>query len=110
MICNVTVHGNVFQRCGAVKFGGVQIHGGKENLVDGNVFSRCGPTLLRDGGVQQTALNVVTDRPLEVSRLSDEKRFPDRTQLRRALLDPIPMDDFGPYDHPWRAAADDAPH
>lgn len=39
-ICGVHVYGNVFQRCstGRTHFGGVQIHGGKENLVEGNLF------------------------------------------------------------------------
>jgi hypothetical protein len=41
MISGVAVYGNVFERCGAVHFGGVQIHGGKENLVDGNLFIDC---------------------------------------------------------------------
>ena len=41
MISGVTVHGNVFERCGAVQFGGVQIHGGKDNLVDNNLFLDC---------------------------------------------------------------------
>lgn len=41
MISGVTVHGNVFERCGGVAFGGVQIHGGKDNLVDGNLFVDC---------------------------------------------------------------------
>ena len=41
MISGVTVHGNVFERCGAVQFGGVQIHGGKENVVDNNLFVDC---------------------------------------------------------------------
>ncbi len=41
MISGVTVQGNLFERCGAVIFGGVQIHGGKENLIDGNVFIDC---------------------------------------------------------------------
>lgn len=41
MISGVVVHGNIFERCGAVQFGGVQIHGGKDNLVDNNVFLDC---------------------------------------------------------------------
>jgi hypothetical protein len=41
MISGVVVHGNVFERCGAVAFGGVQIHGGKDNLVDNNLFLDC---------------------------------------------------------------------
>lgn len=41
MISGVAVHGNVFERCGAVIFGGVQIHGGKDNLIDNNLFIDC---------------------------------------------------------------------
>lgn len=41
MISGIVLQGNVFERCGAVQFGGVQIHGGKENVVDGNVFINC---------------------------------------------------------------------
>ena len=41
MISGVVIHGNLFERCGAVIFGGVQIHGGKDNLVDGNLFLDC---------------------------------------------------------------------
>jgi hypothetical protein len=41
MISGVVVHGNVFERCGAVFFGGVQVHGGKDNLIDGNLFLDC---------------------------------------------------------------------
>lgn len=42
-ICGVLVYGNVFRKCssGALGFGGVQIHGGKENIVDNNVFVDC---------------------------------------------------------------------
>jgi hypothetical protein len=43
-ICGVTIVGNIFHRCttGRTHFGGVQIHGGKENLVEGNLFVDCG--------------------------------------------------------------------
>jgi hypothetical protein len=41
MISGVAVYGNIFERCGAVNFGGVQIHGGKENLIEGNLFVDC---------------------------------------------------------------------
>ena len=41
MISGVSIYGNIFERCGAVHFGGVQIHGGKDNLVDGNFFLDC---------------------------------------------------------------------
>ncbi|MDD3470410.1 MAG: right-handed parallel beta-helix repeat-containing protein [Thermoguttaceae bacterium] len=41
MISGVTMTGNVLERCGSVQFGGVQIHGGKENLVASNLFIDC---------------------------------------------------------------------
>ncbi len=39
-ICGTLVEGNIFQRCSTdpTHFGGVQIHGGKENTVQGNLF------------------------------------------------------------------------
>ena len=39
-ISGVLVYGNVFQRCGPqdTHFGGVQIHGGKDNRIEGNLF------------------------------------------------------------------------
>ncbi|MBR2586408.1 MAG: right-handed parallel beta-helix repeat-containing protein, partial [Thermoguttaceae bacterium] len=41
MISGFTVFGNVFVNCGAVIFGAVQIHGGKDNLVENNLFLDC---------------------------------------------------------------------
>ncbi len=41
MISGVNIYGNVFERCGALHFGGVQIHGGKDNLVENNLFYDC---------------------------------------------------------------------
>ena len=41
MISGILVYGNLFERCGAVHFGGVQIHGGKDNRIENNVFYEC---------------------------------------------------------------------
>ncbi len=162
MISGVAVHGNVFERCGSRLFGAVQIHGGKENLVDGNLFLdcpagvsfsrwgekhwlasiqrflkqaaepphsarypelanlkaapdvsfvcrnvpvRCKATLLRDGGVERTALNATADQPGEPDSLLDERAFGGNPLFRRALFERIPLGEIGPYPHPWRAAA-----
>lgn len=35
------VYGNVFKRCGSMKFGAVQIHGGRDNRVHHNIFVDC---------------------------------------------------------------------
>jgi hypothetical protein len=40
-ICGVLIYGNVFHRCSHALFGGVQIHGGKENVLDNNLFVDC---------------------------------------------------------------------
>ncbi len=41
MICGFTIYGNIFEKCGTRDFGGVQIHGGKDNLIDNNLFYKC---------------------------------------------------------------------
>ena len=41
MISGYTIFGNVFVHCGSALFGAVQIHGGKENLIENNVFIDC---------------------------------------------------------------------
>jgi hypothetical protein len=40
-ISGVLIYGNIFQRCADGTFGGVQIHGGKENYVENNIFVEC---------------------------------------------------------------------
>jgi hypothetical protein len=42
-ICGTVIRGNIFERCSAGKlgFGGVQIHGGKDNLLENNLFADC---------------------------------------------------------------------
>jgi len=41
MISGVTVYGNVFYRSAGGHFGGLQIHGGKDNWADNNLFIAC---------------------------------------------------------------------
>ena len=160
MISGVTVHGNIFERCGAVIFGGVQIHGGKENLVDGNLFLdcyagisftrwgakrwldsierflqqagqdpyssrypelaklktdadintvsrnlfiRCQSIFLRDGGIEQTAINATTTQPFDLQIASQDGLVRDDPRLKPLLLEPIPLEEMGPYAHPWQA-------
>jgi len=157
MISGVTIQGNLFERCGAVIFGGVQIHGGKENLVDGNlfldcpagisfsrwgqkrwlesiqrflqqsaeppyssryprlallktgadvnfvarnVFARCGKTFLRDGGIEQAALNVVVGDSPDTQSAAEANLL-----LRRTLSESLPLEEMGSYNHPWRVGS-----
>ncbi len=41
MISGVLVYGNVLENCGSHHFAGVQINGGKDNLVENNLFWEC---------------------------------------------------------------------
>jgi hypothetical protein len=41
MISGYLIYGNIFERCGSRDFGGVQIHGGKDNRVENNLFYDC---------------------------------------------------------------------
>jgi hypothetical protein len=41
MISGVNVYGNVFFKCGSQHFGGIQIHGGKDNTIEDNIFVCC---------------------------------------------------------------------
>lgn len=41
MISGAKIFGNIFERVGSRQFGGVQIHGGKDNLVENNLFYEC---------------------------------------------------------------------
>lgn len=41
LITGVQIYGNLFENCGSVEFGAVQIHGGSENSIEDNVFFGC---------------------------------------------------------------------
>lgn len=82
MISGVTVYGNLFERCGAVHFGGVQIHGGKENLVDGNLFVDClaGMSFSRWG--QKRWLEAIERFVPQASEPTYASRYPELADLK----------------------------
>lgn len=41
MISGQSIYGNIFNNVGGVHFGAVQIHGGKDNLVENNIIYNC---------------------------------------------------------------------
>ena len=75
------------------------------SFVCRNVLVRCKTTLLRDGGVERTALNTTADQPIDLNSLVDERAFGANPLFQRALFERIPLSEIGPYPHPWRAAA-----
>lgn len=40
-ICGVRIYGNIFYHSSSGLFGGVQIHGGKDNLIENCIFANC---------------------------------------------------------------------
>jgi tetratricopeptide (TPR) repeat protein len=101
-ISGVLIYGNVFQRCSSALFGGVQIHGGKENVVENNVFVDCkyavsfsgwgkarwAEFLKSDRVVQQTTREVDISKPPYSTRYPALARLaenPDVNHLWRNL-------------------------
>lgn len=41
MISGVLIYGNLFERCGALDFGAIQINAGQHNVIENNVFYKC---------------------------------------------------------------------
>ncbi len=169
-ICGVEIYGNVFRNCAQGAFGAVQIHGGKENVVDNNLFLdcqyavsfspwgegtwidrmrseeiriktheevditrppystmypaladleenpdsnniwrnlvvNCGRLTERDRGVNVLADNYMTgEDPGFVDLAGDDLTLkPDAKAYFRLGLTPIPFEEMGLYQHPWRA-------
>lgn len=100
-ISGVLVYGNLFYRCSEARFGGVQIHGGKENIVDNNLFVQCKYAVsfspwgekrwrhfLATARVQKLLQEVRYDRPPYISRyptLAQLAENPDRNSIWRNL-------------------------
>ncbi|MBN2377392.1 MAG: right-handed parallel beta-helix repeat-containing protein [Sedimentisphaerales bacterium] len=82
MISGVTVYGNIFQRCGAVHFGGVQIHGGKENLIDGNLFLDCHSGLSFTSWAEKRWLEAIERFLPQAGSPSYVKHYPELTSLK----------------------------
>jgi concanavalin A-like lectin/glucanase superfamily protein/parallel beta helix pectate lyase-like protein len=103
-ISGVLIYSNVFYRCAGGRFGAVQIHGGKDNMVDNNLFVGCKyalsfspwgekrwlERLARDttqravkvGGVDITKPPHITRYP----DLADLEANPDRNCIWRSLV------------------------
>jgi hypothetical protein len=85
MISGVVVQGNIFEHCGGVAFGGLQIHGGKDNLVDGNFFVDChaGVSFSRWGGKRW--LESIQRFVSQASEPLYAKRYPDLAGLKEGV-------------------------
>jgi hypothetical protein len=82
MISGVAVYGNIFERCGAVNFGGVQIHGGKENLVEGNLFIDCLAGLSFSRWNEKRWLESIERFLPQASKVPYANRYPELASLK----------------------------
>ena len=73
------------------------------NIISRNLFSHCESVFLRDGGIQQIILNPHTDRSVTLESVSEGKSAGDDLKLDQILFERIPLEEMGPYSHPWRA-------
>lgn len=88
-ISGTLIYSNVFWRCSAGNFGGVQIHGGKDNIVDNNLFVDCKQAIsfnpwgagrwksYLDGGAGAEAL-----RQIDITSPPYSIRYPELASLR----------------------------
>ncbi len=84
-ICGTRIYGNVFERCSAGKlgFGGVQIHGGKDNVVENNLFIECAAMISCspwDDKRWRDYVSKALDSD-QVDKALYEQRYPEMTNL-----------------------------
>ena len=91
-ISGTLIYGNVFWRCADGNFGGVQIHGGKDNIVDNNLFVECNQAVsfspwgrerweqFLDKGLASSALKEV-----DVTSPPYSTRYPELAMLRENI-------------------------
>ncbi len=84
-ISGVLIHGNIFYKCAAGKlgFGGVQIHGGKDNLIENNIFADCAQAVSFSPWGEKR-WKEFTGKALESPQIDPElylRRYPELAQL-----------------------------
>ena len=72
MISGVLIYGNVFEKCGSVIFGAVQVHGGKENIIENNLFYDCYAAYSFTSWDQRTLAGIILTDPVTQKRLYEE--------------------------------------
>ena len=84
VISGFHIYGNVFERCGAVHFGAIQIHGGKDNIVEGNLFVDCfaAVSFSRWG---QRYVKAIAGEPSSLSKLSLTDKMYKEVDIRSEL-------------------------
>jgi hypothetical protein len=93
-ICGFSIYENLFLRSSNNLFGGIQIHGGKDNFIEGNIFAECHAAISQTawGFRRWKAAMESEDHPMYKALHSTDwqselwqSRYPDLKQL---LIDP----------------------
>ena len=82
MICGVEISGNTFRNCGGKKFGAIQIHGGKDNVVENNDFISC-PTAISFAPWAEERWKNITAIKHHVSYIPDSVKTGNSLYLQR---------------------------
>lgn len=87
-ISGTLIYGNLFYRCSEALFGGVQIHGGKENIVDNNLFVQCKYAVSFSGWGEKRWREFLQSEPVrqrlqevQIDRPPYSTRYPTLAQL-----------------------------
>lgn len=93
MISGTLIYGNVFEKCGVLQFGAVQIHGGKENVVDNNIFYNCHAAVSFSSWAEERWLAAL-ELPVMKKKLYEDvnilspvyqQRYPDLKKLKEGI-------------------------
>jgi len=60
-ICGFGIYENLFLRSSNNQFGGIQIHGGKDNFIEGNIFADCHAAISQTAWGQETWKSALND-------------------------------------------------
>jgi hypothetical protein len=88
-ISGVLIYGNVFQKCSAAGFGGVQVHGGKDNWIDNNLFVDCKQAISFSGWgaerwakfLKQSDVQNAIAKVVDITQPPYSTRYPDLARL-----------------------------
>ncbi len=68
------------------------------NIISRNVFARCESVFIRDGGVEEAALDAVVDGAVGMQIAARGRASGDSSLLKAVLFEPIPVGEIGPYE------------
>jgi hypothetical protein len=88
-ISGVVIYRNVFFRCGAGRlgFGAIQIHGGKDNIVDANLFANCHWAVSFSPWPEPRWREFIQPfvNSMEIDRMLYARRYPEMDRLDRDI-------------------------